>query len=269
MKKRSLFAAVAMLIVSAIVLTSATYAWFASGTSVSVAEVKAEVSNSDGSILISADGTNWGSTVSLAQLQGQAGNSIATNFAPVSVNPTNLSIVGGSITSGAFTPAPAVAGSYIKYTVYVKSDTAVDANVTPTFNFGTGFIYGLVKTENNVEEEANLTVRNVASNKYYPVVVSSGADIIDANGNSILDDAAHDAYSANGLGMPGTYDTVDEGILGDLVTPDTNALTIHLTPGTSQAVTVMLWAEGQNTACSGTVPAANSTAVLNIAKVGA
>lgn len=263
MKKRSLFAAVAMLIVSAIVLTSATYAWFASGTSVSVAEVKAEVSNSDGSILISADGTNWGSTVSLAQLQGQAGNSIATNFAPVSVNPTNLSIVGGSITSGAFTPATAVAGSYIKYTVYVKSDTAVEANVNPTFNFGTGFIYGLVKTADG------LTVRNIASNKYYPVVISTGEDIMDANGNSILDDAAHDAYSANGLGMPSTYDEVGEGVLGDLVTPDTNALTISLTPGAVQEITVMMWAEGQNTACCGTVPAANSTAVLSITKVGA
>lgn len=57
MKKRSLFAAVAMLIVSAIVLTSATYAWFAASTSAAtVAKFTASVSADDGSLLVQSTG---------------------------------------------------------------------------------------------------------------------------------------------------------------------------------------------------------------------
>ena len=102
MKKRSLFAAVAMLIVSAVVLTSATYAWFASGTEVTVSTVSADVSNSDGSIKISADGSNWKTTLANADLQAVASNILPAAFTPVSIQPSNLNVVAGSITDGAF-----------------------------------------------------------------------------------------------------------------------------------------------------------------------
>lgn len=260
MKKRSLLAAVAMLIVSAIVLTSATYAWFATNTTVSVEEVQASVSNTDGSILISEDGLNWRTSLTKDLLAGVAGNSFTDTFTPISVNPANMSIVGGSISAGEFNPADVTTGTYIKYTVHIKSDSDVTVNINPTFNFGTAFIYGLVQTPTQT------TVRNIGTNKYYPVVVNSGAAIVDGNGNSIVDDATHDAYSANGLGTPVSFDEVREGALGDLVTPDTNALTLSLTKGVAQQITVMLWAEGQNTACSGTVAAASSGVTLAITK---
>lgn len=263
MKKRSLLAAVAMLIVSAIVLTSATYAWFATNTTVSVEEVQASVSNTDGSILISEDGLTWRTSLTKDQLAGVAGNSFATNFTPISVDPESMSIVGGSISAGMFNPADVTTGTYIKYTVHIKSDSDVTVNINPSFNFGTAFIYGLVKTPTQT------TIRNnneISKSKYYPVIANSGDPIADANGNSILDDAEHDANTANGFGTPGVYDTVRENVLGNLVTCDTNALSLSLVKGVPQQITVMLWAEGQNIACSGTVASASSGVTLAITK---
>lgn len=63
MRKSALLSSVAMLIVSAIVLTSATYAWFSSSKVVAVEELSAEVKVSTG-LLISVDhGDNWGTLV--------------------------------------------------------------------------------------------------------------------------------------------------------------------------------------------------------------
>ena len=112
------------------------------------------------------------------------------------------------------------------------------------------------------------TVRNLSTaNKYFPVLATSGANIPDANGNSILDDATHDGKGACGLGSPSTWDEIPEGTLGEVVTPDTNTLTVDLTPGASVAINVLMWAEGQHPACCGTVELATPSAALMISKV--
>ncbi len=66
MRKSALLSSVAMLIVSAIVLTSATYAWFSSSKVVAVEELEASVKVSTG-LLISVDkGGEWGTQVDFA-----------------------------------------------------------------------------------------------------------------------------------------------------------------------------------------------------------
>ena len=66
MKKHSLVAAIAMLVVSAIVLTSATFAWFSMGTTVGVEALTIGVSESSG-LLISAQPTaDFATTVTFA-----------------------------------------------------------------------------------------------------------------------------------------------------------------------------------------------------------
>lgn len=266
MKKRSLFAAVAMLIVSAVVLTSATYAWFASGTEVSVATIDAKVANADGSIKISADGSNWKTTLSKSDISNQSGNIVPAAFAPVSINPANLSVVGGSITDGSFA-AGAASGGYIKYTCYVKADVNCKVSVAPSASFGTGFIYAYVKAGNNAYK-----VANSAGAKYYPIVLS-GATAVDANGNNIVDDATHDAYTANGGTTPSSFDTdITENAFGGLVTPDGTSASalaseLELTANVPETIVVYMWAEGQNTTCTGTVLEANSTIGLTITKL--
>jgi hypothetical protein len=266
MKKRSLFAAVAMLIVSAVVLTSATYAWFASGTEVTVSTVSADVSNSDGSIKISADGSNWKTNLANADLQAVASNILPAAFTPVSIQPSNLNVVAGSITDGAFA-AGSASGGYIKFTCYVKADVDCSVTVAPTVSFGTGFIYAYVKAGDNAYK-----VANSAGAKYYPII-NTTATATDANGNNIVDDSTHDAYTQNSLTTPTSYDTdISTGAFGGLVTPDGttgSALqsTLSLTANTPETIVVYMWAEGQNTACTGTVDTATSSIGLTITKV--
>jgi hypothetical protein len=69
MKKRSLFAAVAMLIVSAIVLTGSTYAWFASAGNAYVGKATAGISASDeGNIQVKTGSLSWRQTLTGDQL---------------------------------------------------------------------------------------------------------------------------------------------------------------------------------------------------------
>ena len=56
MKKRSLVAALAMLVVSAIVLTSSTYAWFATSSKASVSTISAQVTSNKGALTVQATG---------------------------------------------------------------------------------------------------------------------------------------------------------------------------------------------------------------------
>lgn len=62
MKKSALLSSVAMLIVSAIVLTSATYAWFSSSKKVTVNELEASVVVSTGLVISVDKGGNWGTS---------------------------------------------------------------------------------------------------------------------------------------------------------------------------------------------------------------
>lgn len=64
MKKRSLFAAVAMLIVSAMVLTSATYAWFNVGGDAKIIEQKGTVMTAGSGVRLKTDsGMDWNATL--------------------------------------------------------------------------------------------------------------------------------------------------------------------------------------------------------------
>lgn len=88
MKKSALLSSVAMLIVSAIVLTSATYAWFSSSKKVQVTDLEASVKVTTG-LLISVDkGGEWGTSFefddAVAAKDGWATASEVEIFNPVS-----------------------------------------------------------------------------------------------------------------------------------------------------------------------------------------
>ena len=88
MRKSALLSSVAMLIVSAIVLTSATYAWFTSSKKVEVTELEANVKVTTG-LLISVDkGNEWGTSFefsdAVALKDGWGKASEVTVFNPVS-----------------------------------------------------------------------------------------------------------------------------------------------------------------------------------------
>ncbi len=268
MKKRSLVAALAMLVVSAIVLTSSTYAWFATGTTAKVSGISATVSNSSGNITISANGTDYSTTLDYAAFQGQTGNFTPANFAPVSFNPKALTFVAGSIAQGedegntatfgklVFNPALATGDSdkYIQMKVYVKA--SVDCSVTVSADMAGSvyqFIYAAIYDD--AEGTNDYKVYNTAQRTYTPVTAATKG--IDVNTDNIMTDA----------------DFLEDGVspynaLGDAVnSTSSDTVTLNLTANQPQTITVYVWAEGNDSLCVGNIAAQACAVALNFTKV--
>ena len=67
MNKKKLLSAFLMLLVTAVALTTASYAWFTENTSVSVDQLEVEVASQNG-IQISTDGITWNTTITSANI---------------------------------------------------------------------------------------------------------------------------------------------------------------------------------------------------------
>lgn len=264
MKKRSLVAAIAMLMVSAIVLTSSTYAWFATGTTAKVSNISATVANTQGNIQISADGKEYSTAIDYSKFETVTGNLCPKSFNPVSFNPGAKSFIAGSIeqdstvgsaTEGKFIFNPTAVNvdgaSCIMINVYVKSDVDCTVKVTPNMTGTTyDFIYSAL-----YDAEGNYKVYNKTSSRGYVPVVSAVKGV-DANNNAIMD--ASDTLAD---GSATTYNA-----LGSAVSATSDALTLTLKKGVAQTVTLYVWAEGNDIACSGAVPEAACGVVLDFAK---
>ena len=130
MRKSALLSSVAMLIVSAIVLTSATYAWFASSDRVDVKSIKATVETSSG-LLISIDkGISWKTSVDVTDQK-------PSTFSPVS---TATGKAGTWVTGGykndvleLKAATAGTTGQYMAYEVWVKGPVGETVTVTPNF----------------------------------------------------------------------------------------------------------------------------------------
>lgn len=130
MRKSALLSSVAMLIVSAIVLTSATYAWFSASNRVNVEEISATVESSSG-LLISIDqGASWKTTVNVSDKK-------ANSFSPVSTaSGANGSFVTGAYKDGTLNLLAATAGAdgqFMQYEIWVKGPGGKTVTVTPSF----------------------------------------------------------------------------------------------------------------------------------------
>lgn len=85
MKKRSLFAAVAMLVISAVLLTSATYAWFADASSATVSGFSGNVAAAGTGVQVKshASGAVWTSSLTKANLNSSE-DKYASEYTPCS-----------------------------------------------------------------------------------------------------------------------------------------------------------------------------------------
>ncbi len=285
MKKRSLFAAVAMLIVSAVVLTSATYAWFASGSKADIGTIGASISNSDGTLLISVDSTNWGTNLEYADWF-PGGNLITGNkvpattagdtndypvLTPVSFDAPNGSFVGGSLSqitdsSSAnykdfqFTAASATSG-WIDLKYYVKSTAACNITITPNFSSDINFIYGAITATVDSTTTTNVVGKSTATG-YTPVVATSGTALDTSTANGIVD-AAED--TGNTLLKQGANNTVVP------LTGTAKNLTFTYSQAMADAETavechIIIWAEGQDASCTGKVTAQEAEMTVALEK---
>ena len=259
MKKRSLFAAVAMLIVSAIVLTSATYAWFASSNQASMGTFTAGIQNTGGAITISADGQEFKTT--LAQADFYVGGDITgsikqtadaqfpATLTAVSFDPAtqNAPAVAGSYSGTTFsgTAAPNDGTGYVKYAIIVKADAACTVNVTLTSSQSSAapYIWAAIKgTTAPIIVNGNAV--NSAARQYVPAtaVAAGGTSPVDADGDWVID--ASEATGTNvTLGSAVSASGTNNNAMGTLV----------FTEAGTKTITVYEWAEGQDAACNGTI----------------
>lgn len=252
MKKRSILSAVAMLLVSALVLTSATYAWFASGSAASASAITATVANSDGTLLISADGgTTWKTAVAMGSdptdedeaygdfiastlAYPNIGTAAAGRLTPVSATPSSGSItfMDGTLQGTAFSSKTATAG-WVKVALKVKSTVATTITVTPSFSTIADFGYCYF-----VVNSAGYLYGVGALRTYSPIATSAGTVTgVDSNGNAIMD----------------TGDSTYPTLATQQTTVSQGAYDITAAANTAYDVVFYMWAEGNDSACIGAI----------------
>lgn len=143
LKKKALFPVIAMVLVSVVALSSATYAWFTTGNDATINNLNVQVVAADG-IQISVDGTNWTSSLDTAALSDiaaiqAAGYTGVVNQMPAGqVNPVstagnvvngkmemftgNLS-ASGELSTAADVETAGTNGNFIAFDVFFKMDS--------------------------------------------------------------------------------------------------------------------------------------------------
>lgn len=261
MKKRSLVSAIAMLVVSAIVLTSATFAWFSSASTASITTMTSKVSNANGSISISADNSNFKNELTRTDFSAVSANKLCAeegSLAPISLNGANWQVVGGAINGGKFTGAAAADGTYYKFTVYVKSAAQGKVDVAFTGTGSTpGFIfYGMHETTAGATKNEVITNAS-GTDSYLPVTNNNGA-ADDSNGDDIISTTE---AAAGSVVLGETVSTTSSGVLTlDFSSSAANAV---------KSIEVVVWAEGQEASCTGAVASTNVPFGLSFTLQGA
>jgi hypothetical protein len=144
MKKRSLFAAVAMLIVSALVLTSATYAWFTAGGAATVGAITGNVMESGKGVMVktTVSGAQWTGTLAGSAFTGANDHLIMNNngqtYHPVS-SADGVNFCAYTLNSNAFAADEGTISNYYDVAeFYLGVVTAGDTvNATCTYQSNT------------------------------------------------------------------------------------------------------------------------------------
>jgi len=253
MKKRSLMSAVAMLVVSAIVLSSATYAWFSLGTTARVSQLNFSVESANG-ISVSANGTKYYSVLTNEILRDDGGHDYITSpliLSPVDYNPASAGnfrlssgIVDDVITMSA---SPAEADTdYVEFQVYIKSTTSGTVSFAGSAIGGSA---GDVIYVSIADDEGEYIFPGSGSSTYQPLKTSTTTATL-TNG------IAQNLADIDGLVQIGdgtaAFDTIGE-------------YSLDLVAGVAKMITVRLWVEGQDPQCAGAYAGGTASVALNLA----
>ena len=266
-KKRALLSAVAMLIVSAITLSSATFAWFTVGDTASVSAITASVKSAS-SIEVSANNVDWNATLTQANLTYDAvtnntvqpDNSFPLTLTAISTpaTPAMPFYIGTLANTKAFTVTAAanageIAASLVKFTFWIRA--AADTNVTYAATGFTG-ITALVSTyaamqigttDANAASATPLVYVGTTGNTYKPITgIGAGTD---SNSNGIMD---------SGEGFTNLGADISTGKF--LTAP-----ILALQAGVARQVIVYMWLEGQDAECKVATGGATGDATLAFA----
>ena len=243
MKKSALLSSVAMLIVSAIVLTSATYAWFSSSKKVYVNELEANVKVTTG-LLISVDkGGEWGTSFefndAVAFKDGWATAKEVETFNPVSTED------GNNWLSAVFEDAD---------TGLVEQDVNLGKDFVAVPLYVTGPIGSEVKANVTFDGTDDTAAKNV---KFTLLRVDDNMTVTDTYSKAVAADGSTGTFmGVSGIGTTNTTEnsayTTDGGKNISEVAAD-GGITFTIVDGTStdapMKFVVYVWLEGNDEDC--------------------
>lgn len=230
MKKRSFIAALAMLVVSAIVLTSATFAWFSMGDTVTVSSFNASVADATG-LTISATGTgNWGSSISLSDISAanQATSLVSSTMFPVSTDGQSTVYSAHLVGATKVMDEGDTSGFYYDFPVYIRYEGDSTATIYLT---GTTITNA---TDNAAGKDPVKAARLAVykDNETAPNVFVPSA----TNGET------YNYISA----AAGTTSTINSSKIKTAA----NAMSFTVPSRTAQKINVRIWLEGEDVECT-------------------
>lgn len=164
-----------MLLVTAVALTSASYAWFTSNTTITLGTLDVTVATGSG-IQVSLDAENWKASLTTSDIQASTTLNGSTNQVPNGVSQMNPVSSAGTVdtnglmemyygalqtdegnyilTSTKETDTKGTAGNYIAFDMYIKSD---NANATPLYLSKSSKVTG---DATNIQNAARVAIIN-------------------------------------------------------------------------------------------------------------
>ena len=307
-----------LLLVTGSMLGTSTYAWFTSNKTVSVSDITVNVAAKNG-IQISVDGTNWKSIISTTDLMAAsttypaAKNQIPTDNNSIQPVSTVGTILDGGLmqmfvgdvpsnadgnyilTATASNEANGTTGDFIAFDMFLKSDKAVDIDMTGASGVtangsDTGIknasriafiIEGSTASDASVEDIQKLALTAGSTDGVYiwepNYNVHSGTGIANARDTYGLDISADEETAVVYDGIKTTIADTDNILLGkanatdnadkfgavdiDYKTKDTFAdddvVSVFSLPAGITKVRVYMWVEGQDVDCENNASGGN------------
>ena len=251
-RTRKLIPAIAMLLISAVMMTTASFAWFSMNTSVTAGGMNVEATTAM-NLVISNNGSNgWASQTNAADTTKKTLNPSSTAI-PATPSTADLSFFtvpsagvnpdSGAMKDGAVVTAATSGTDYVKYSFYVKIDG----------------VAGSVQKNLYVEEisVAN-TPSSAISSALRVAVTAQNADGTDAATSTIYQYifAPVTGYSATykGLVATRTAEETSKNVLSadnvTISTAGTNTTLGRVTADSSVKIDVYVWYEGQDASCT-------------------
>lgn len=300
LKRRTFISAIAMLLVSAIVLTSSTFAWFSMARQVGVQEMELTVTSPEG-IQISANTANWTTQITMEDLNPTDATTSRfkadadhTNYFPALLRPSSSRLVTfsalptffeGNVSEAGIvtlTQKTDATGGYVCFDVFLKvSETQTvywdDTSVSVVENGNEEVLYAtrvallpLGTSEDPTVAKTLLNITNGRAQMYEPAGYKHLAELIDAG------KASDDTYvSTNYIARAGTQNVLNTGyvvtdnqlamgtLAGTLANEkDKTGMKFTATPGISR-VRVYLWIEGNDIDCLQSVGGSQLKFALN------
>jgi len=307
-----------LLLVTGSMLGTSTYAWFTSNKTVSVSEITVNVAAKNG-IQISVDGTNWKSIISTTDLVNASATysgavnqipSEANSIQPVSTVGTILD--GGKmemfvgdvpsnedgdyiLTSKVSTEANGTSGDFIVFDMFLKSDQAVDLDMTGSSGVtangtDTGIknasrvafvIQGNVASDASVSEIQSLALTAGSTEGVYfwepNYNVHNGTGIANARDTYGITITENEETAVSYDGVKAAIESTDNILLGDAtkatypekfetveidyLTKDTfagdDAISVFSLPAGITKIRVYMWVEGQDVDCENNASGGN------------